>query len=64
MKSDFETSAVVGDSPYDYKAAKACALTPILVATGGNSFESLEILCPDANIFKNLREAEIFIESR
>lgn len=64
MNADFETSAVVGDSPYDYKAAKACGLMPILVATGGNSFKSLESLCPGANIFKDLREAEIFIESR
>lgn len=64
MNADFETSAVVGDSPYDYKAAKACGLMPILVATGGNSFESLESLCPGANIFKDLSEAEIFIESR
>ena len=64
MNADIETSAVVGDSPYDYKAAKTCGLMPILVATGGNSFESLESLCPEANIFKDLREAEIFIESR
>ncbi len=63
MSASATKSALVGDSPYDYKAAKACNLTSILVATGGDDFESLKNHCPDANIFKNLQEAEEFILS-
>lgn len=61
MNANPKTSAIIGDSPYDYNAAKIYNLTPILVATGGDSFESLKSQCPDANIFKNLQEAEEFI---
>ncbi|MBO6103432.1 MAG: HAD family hydrolase [Opitutales bacterium] len=56
-----KTSAIVGDSPYDYKTAVAGGLMPLLVATGGDSADSLKLSCPEAEIFRSLKEAETFI---
>ena len=47
----------VGDSPYDYRAATSCNVAVALVATGGDSRESLLEGCPKAlGVFANLRE--------
>ena len=47
--------AIIGDSPYDYLAAKSCGAASMLVATGGGDFEKLKELCPGAQIFADLR---------
>lgn len=58
MEATPHESAIVGDSIYDYKTALAGGLTPIIVATGGNSFEELTELCPQAKVFRSLKEVE------
>ena len=46
---------VVGDSPFDYKAAKVCDVACALVATGGDEKQFLVEQCPDAvGVFDNL----------
>ena len=37
----------IGDSPYDYKAARVCDIDSALVATGGDSFDFLVEQCPE-----------------
>ena len=47
----------IGDSPYDYSAARSVSMDSAIVATGADSFESLKERCPSAiGIFKDLKE--------
>ena len=39
---------IIGDSKFDYLAAKNCSIRAILVATGNDSVKDLEAKCPDA----------------
>ena len=52
-----EETLGVGDSPYDYKAARVCGLDSALVATGGDSSEFLSRECPETvGVFRDFRE--------
>lgn len=52
-----EETLGVGDSPYDYKAARVCGLDSALVATGGDSAEFLSRECPETvGVFRDFRE--------
>ena len=47
----------VGDSPYDYKAARVCGLDSALVATGGDSADFLKSECPEAvGVFSDFKD--------
>lgn len=47
----------IGDSPYDYMAARVCGLDSALVATGGDSRRFLEAECPESvGVFSDFRE--------
>ena len=47
----------IGDSPYDYKAARVCDVDSALVATGGDSADFLSKQCPDTiGVFADFRE--------
>lgn len=53
----------IGDSPYDYKAARVCGIDSALVATGGDSLEFLSAECPDRiGVFADFKDmaCEIF----
>ncbi|MBR4598010.1 MAG: HAD family hydrolase [Opitutales bacterium] len=56
MKAASSESLIIGDSPYDYKAARVCEAASCLVATGANSAKELRKECPEARVFKNLEE--------
>lgn len=45
----------IGDSPYDYRAARSVGVDSALVATGSDSMESLAKNCPESlGVFENL----------
>ena len=47
----------IGDSPYDYMAARVCGLDSALVATGGDSSDFLKAECPESvGVFSDFRE--------
>ena len=47
----------IGDSPYDYKAARVCGVDSALVATGGDSREFLSRECPEAiGVFSDFKD--------
>lgn len=46
----------IGDSPYDYKAAKVCGLSSALVSTGGDTAEFLRAECPEAAVYADFKE--------
>lgn len=48
-----ESTIYVGDSPYDYKTAKAVGMKAYLVSTGTHSFEELSAL-PDSVVSRSL----------
>ncbi len=58
-KIGLPASAVVGigDSPFDYQAARVCSVASALVCTGGDSKQSLVQKCPEAiGVFDNLKD--------
>ena len=53
----------IGDSPYDYKAARVCDVDSALVATGGDSLEFLSAECSNKiGVYADFKEMarEIF----
>jgi len=63
LGADASETLGVGDSPYDYLAARVCGLDSALVSTGGDSREVLAEKCPEAlGVFGGFEElaAEIF----
>ena len=56
MRSPARESLIIGDSPYDYEAARACEIEPMLVATGADGVDALRKKCPGAIVFENLEE--------
>lgn len=47
----------IGDSPYDYKAARVCNVASALVATGGDPAADLREKCPEAiGVYDGFRE--------
>ncbi len=47
----------IGDSPYDYKAARVCGVDSVLVSTGGDSQDFLLAECPDSiGVYANFKD--------
>lgn len=65
LNASAEDSIIIGDSPYDYAAARNAGLASALVCTGGDSREALEKSCAEAlGVFDNLKilSEQIFLD--